>query len=78
MDGAGDVGSAISVTSTSHLVVDFLRNKPRNWPCVEAMTPRGTAEFYQGENAALTIEGADRVLTEAGRQFFEESRHLID
>jgi uncharacterized protein with ParB-like and HNH nuclease domain/alkylated DNA nucleotide flippase Atl1 len=44
----------------------------------EGYDPRGTAGFYQGENAALRIEGKDRVLTDAGRQFFEESRHLID
>lgn len=44
----------------------------------EGYDPRGTAGFYQGDNAALAIEGDYRVLTEAGRQFFEEYRHLID
>ncbi len=44
----------------------------------EGYDPRGTAGFYQGENAALAKDGQYRVLTEAGREFFEEHRHLMD
>jgi alkylated DNA nucleotide flippase Atl1 len=44
----------------------------------EGYDPRGVAGFYQGENAALMKDGHDRVLTEAGREYFEEHRHLID
>jgi alkylated DNA nucleotide flippase Atl1 len=44
----------------------------------EGYDPRGTAGFYQGENAALAIDGEYRVLTEAGRVAFEEHRHLVD
>jgi uncharacterized protein with ParB-like and HNH nuclease domain/alkylated DNA nucleotide flippase Atl1 len=44
----------------------------------EGYDPRGVAGFYQGESAALMKDGHDRVLTEAGREYFEEHRHLID
>lgn len=44
----------------------------------EGYDPRGTAGFYQGENAALAKDGEHRLLTEAGRAFFEENRHLIE
>lgn len=43
----------------------------------EGYDPRGVAGFYQGENAALVKDGDDRVLTEAGREFYEQNRHLI-
>lgn len=45
---------------------------------VSEYDPRGTAGFYQGENAALAIDGKYRVLTQAGQQFFDGYRHLID
>jgi hypothetical protein len=43
----------------------------------EGYDPRGVAGFYQG-TASLRREGTDRVLTEAGRQFYEENRHHLD
>lgn len=39
--------------------------------------PRGVAGFYQG-TASLRREGPYRVLTDAGRQFYEEHRHRLD
>jgi uncharacterized protein with ParB-like and HNH nuclease domain/alkylated DNA nucleotide flippase Atl1 len=44
----------------------------------EGYDPRGVAGFYQGENAALSKQGSYRVLTQAGREYFEEHRYLID
>jgi uncharacterized protein with ParB-like and HNH nuclease domain/alkylated DNA nucleotide flippase Atl1 len=44
----------------------------------EGYDPRGTAGFYQGEAAALAIDGDYRVLTEAGRRVYEQGRHLIE
>jgi alkylated DNA nucleotide flippase Atl1 len=43
----------------------------------EGYDPRGVAGFYQG-TASLRRDGTDRVLTEAGRQFYEENRHHLD
>jgi len=43
----------------------------------EGYDPRGVAGFYQG-TASLRREGSDRVLTEAGRQFYEENRHHLE
>jgi alkylated DNA nucleotide flippase Atl1 len=43
----------------------------------EGYDPRGVAGFYQG-TASLRREGTDRVLTEAGRQYYEENRHHLD
>jgi uncharacterized protein with ParB-like and HNH nuclease domain/alkylated DNA nucleotide flippase Atl1 len=43
----------------------------------EGYDPRGVAGFYQG-TASLRREGSERVLTEAGRQFYEEHRHHLD
>jgi alkylated DNA nucleotide flippase Atl1 len=43
----------------------------------EGYDPRGAAGFYQG-TASLRREGSDRVLTEAGRQYYEEHRHHLD
>jgi len=42
----------------------------------EGYDPRGVAGFYQG-TACLRREGSDRVLTEAGRQFYEDNRHRL-
>jgi hypothetical protein len=44
----------------------------------EGYDPRGTAGFYQGAGASLRTEGADRVITDAGRQLYEEKRHVLD
>ncbi len=38
--------------------------------------PRGVAGFYQG-TASLRRDGPFRILTETGRQYFEENRHLL-
>ena len=43
----------------------------------EGYDPRGVAGFYQG-TACLRRDGAFRVLTEAGRQFYEDNRHYLD
>lgn len=43
----------------------------------EGYDPRGIAGFYQG-NASLQRDGSFRVLTEAGRQFYEENRYRLD
>lgn len=43
----------------------------------EGYDPRGVAGFYQG-TASLRRDGAFRVLTDAGRQFYEENRHRLD
>ncbi len=53
-------------------------DEARKLAALEGYDPRGTAGFYQGERAALAKDGDYRVLTEAGREFFEENRHLID
>lgn len=42
----------------------------------EGYDPRGVAGFYQG-NASLRKEGEYRVLTDAGREFYEENRHHL-
>jgi hypothetical protein len=41
----------------------------------EGYDPRGVAGFYQG-TASLQRDESFRVLTDAGRQFFEENRYL--
>jgi uncharacterized protein with ParB-like and HNH nuclease domain/alkylated DNA nucleotide flippase Atl1 len=43
----------------------------------EGYDPRGVAGFYQG-TASLRREGPFRVLTDAGRQFYEDNRHQLD
>jgi uncharacterized protein with ParB-like and HNH nuclease domain/alkylated DNA nucleotide flippase Atl1 len=43
----------------------------------EGYDPRGVAGFYQG-TASLRAEGSYRILTDAGRQWFEENRHHLD
>jgi len=43
----------------------------------EGYDPRGTAGFYQG-TASLRREGSFRVLTDAGRQLYEDNRHRLD
>ncbi|CAN5314793.1 DUF262 domain-containing protein [soil metagenome] len=43
----------------------------------EGYDPRGVAGFYQG-TASLTKEGDSRVLTEAGRQLYEDNRHRLN
>jgi uncharacterized protein with ParB-like and HNH nuclease domain/alkylated DNA nucleotide flippase Atl1 len=43
----------------------------------EGYDPRGVAGFYQG-TASLRREGAYRVLTDAGRQLYEENRHRLE
>jgi len=43
----------------------------------EGYDPRGVAGFYQG-TASLQKDGSDRVITEAGRQFYEEHRHHLN
>lgn len=42
----------------------------------EGYDPRGVAGFYQG-TASLRKEGEFRVLTDAGRQLYEENRHRL-
>ncbi len=49
----------------------------REFAVQEGYDPRGVAGFYQG-TASLQKDGADRVLTAAGRQFYEEQRHHLD
>jgi len=44
----------------------------------EGYDPRGIAGFYQSESARLQVEGEYRVLTEAGRLFFEENLYRLD
>ncbi len=39
---------------------------------------RGTAGFYTGKNGSLRAEGSWRVLTDSGREWFEQYRHLLD
>jgi alkylated DNA nucleotide flippase Atl1 len=43
----------------------------------EGYDPRGVAGFYQG-TASLRREGVFRVLTDAGRQVYEENRYRLD
>ncbi|MPZ88737.1 MAG: hypothetical protein GEU81_11820 [Nitriliruptorales bacterium] len=43
----------------------------------EGYDPRGVAGFYQGM-ASLRKEGGFRVLTDAGRQLYEDNRHRLD
>jgi alkylated DNA nucleotide flippase Atl1 len=43
----------------------------------EGYDPRGVAGFYQG-TASLRREGSFRVLTDAGRQLYEENRHRLE
>ena len=49
----------------------------RTLAVVAGYDPRGVAGFYQG-NAALRRDGQFRVLTDAGRQLYEENRHRLD
>jgi uncharacterized protein with ParB-like and HNH nuclease domain len=42
----------------------------------EGYDPRGVAGFYQG-TASLRREGSFRILTDSGRQFYEENRHQL-
>jgi len=42
----------------------------------EGYDTRGVAGFYQG-TASLQRDGSFRVLTEAGRQLYEENRHRL-
>jgi alkylated DNA nucleotide flippase Atl1 len=43
----------------------------------EGYDPRGVAGFYQG-TASLRREGSFRVITDAGRQVYEENRYRLD
>lgn len=43
----------------------------------EGYDPRGVAGFYQG-TASLRKDGEFRVLTEAGRELYEDNRHRLD
>lgn len=43
----------------------------------EGYDPRGVAGFYQG-TASLRKDGSFRVLTDAGRELYEENRHRLD
>jgi hypothetical protein len=43
----------------------------------EGYDPRGVAGFYQG-TASLRKKGDFRVLTDAGRQLYEDNRHRLD
>jgi uncharacterized protein with ParB-like and HNH nuclease domain/alkylated DNA nucleotide flippase Atl1 len=43
----------------------------------EGYDPRGVAGFYQG-TASLRKDGEVRVLTEAGRQLYEDNRHRLE
>jgi uncharacterized protein with ParB-like and HNH nuclease domain/alkylated DNA nucleotide flippase Atl1 len=54
------------------------RDEARALAVREGYDPRGVAGLYQGESASLAKEGQHRVLTESGREYFEEHRHLID
>ncbi len=49
----------------------------RDFAIHEGYDPRGVAGFYQG-TASLTKEGDFRVLTDAGRQLYEDNRHRLD
>lgn len=49
----------------------------RNLAIQEGYDPRGVGGFYQG-TAILRKDGNRRVLTEAGREFFDENRHQLD
>jgi uncharacterized protein with ParB-like and HNH nuclease domain/alkylated DNA nucleotide flippase Atl1 len=49
----------------------------RTCAIAEGYDPRGVAGFYQG-TASLRKEGEFRVLTEAGRELYEENRHRLD
>jgi len=40
--------------------------------------PRGVAGFYRGAGASLRREGDLRILTDAGRQLYEEHRHRLE
>jgi uncharacterized protein with ParB-like and HNH nuclease domain/alkylated DNA nucleotide flippase Atl1 len=48
----------------------------RELAMAEGYDPRGVAGFYQG-TASLRKEGDFRVLTDAGRQLYEENRHRL-
>jgi len=43
----------------------------------EGYDPRGVAGFYQG-TGSLRAEGSYRILTDVGRQWYEENRHQLD
>lgn len=43
----------------------------------EGYDPRGVAGFYQG-TPSLRIDGAFRVLTDSGRQYYEDNRHRLN
>lgn len=49
----------------------------RRLAIAEGYDPRGVAGFYQG-TATLRRDGQHRVLTDAGRQFYEENRFALD
>jgi alkylated DNA nucleotide flippase Atl1 len=53
------------------------RHEARDLAVREGYDPRGVAGFYQG-TPSLRKEGYFRVLTEDGREFFEENRHQLD
>jgi alkylated DNA nucleotide flippase Atl1 len=53
------------------------RDVARDLAVQEGYDPRGVAGFYQG-TPSLRKDGDFRVLTEAGRKFFEENRHQLD
>ena len=53
------------------------RDVARDLAVREGYDPRGVAGFYQG-TPSLRKEGDFRVMTDAGRRFFEENRHQLD
>jgi alkylated DNA nucleotide flippase Atl1 len=53
------------------------RDTARDLAVQEGYDPRGVAGFYQG-TPSLKKDGDFRVLTDAGRRFFEENRHQLD
>jgi alkylated DNA nucleotide flippase Atl1 len=53
------------------------RDDARSLAVQEGYDTRGTAGFYQG-TASLRREDPYRVLTDAGREFVEDNRHLLD
>ena len=54
----------------------LFRDEARRCAVKEGYDPRGVAGFYQG-TASLRKEGKYRILTDAGRQFFEENRQRL-
>lgn len=53
------------------------QDNARNLALQEGYDPRGVAGFYQG-TASLRVDGDFRVLTDAGRQYYEDNRHRLD